>query len=122
MKHTKLISIPKSPEEIAIIVIEIIILIFASISPDMPRFITNRLLKNMFFRGACIILIIFIFEKNQRLGLLLLIAFILILIKRYEQVVNDGFIDGIKEGMIDDSISDEIKSLDPGLQSAIITD
>jgi hypothetical protein len=67
-------------------------------------------------------LIIFIFEKNQRLGLLLLIAFILILIKRYEQVVNDGFIDGIKEGMIDDSISDEIKSLDPGLQSAIITD
>jgi hypothetical protein len=122
MKHTKLISIPKSPEEIAIIVIEIIILIFASISPDMPRFITNRLLKNMFFRGACIILIIFTFEKNQRLGLLLLMAFILILIKRYEQVVNDGFIDGIKEGMIDDSISDEIKSLDPGLQSAIITD
>ena len=105
-----------------ILIIEIIILIYASIAPDMPRFITNRLLKNMFFRGACIILIILVIEKNQRLGILLLIAFILTLIKRYEQVVNDGFIDGIKDGIIDDNISEDIKSLDSGLESAIIPD
>ena len=112
----------ESLEKNMIIVIELVIIIYAAIAPDMPKFITNRLLKNMFFRGALILLIIYAFEKNPRLGLILLIAFILTLIKRYEQVVNDGFIDGIKEGLIDDDISDDIKSLDSGLETAIVQD
>lgn len=98
------------------------VIIYASITPRMPDFIANRLLKNIFFKGACIVGIIFMFEQNQRLGLALLIAFILILIKRHEQVVNDGFINGIKEGMIDDNISDDIKSLDSGLETALVPD
>ena len=85
-------------------------------------FAFQYLLTNIFFKGLCILIIIYIYEINPRIGLLLLITFICILIKRYEQVVNDGFLEGIKEGLIDDNISEEIKSLDSGLEMAILAD
>ena len=102
--------------------INIIVLCLASITPDMPKFIINNMLTNILFKGVCILAIILIYEHNVRLGLLLLILYFSVLIKRYEQVVNEGFIEGIKEGLINDNISEEIKSLESGLETPILSD
>ena len=92
-------------------VIIITCIIFSGVINRLPTFISENLIKNPFFKMAVIALIILVSEHNIKLSLALLILFIVVLVRSYEQNITDGFLEGIKEGMMDD-IADEIKSLD----------
>lgn len=74
--------------------------------PQLPQFVMD-LFDNSIFRLAVLTLVVFMGNGNIQIALLTAVAFTITMSMLNEQKIAEGFVHGIKEGMITENFDDD---------------
>jgi len=90
--------------------IPLFLVLYSSLArPQLPQFVMD-LFDNSIFRLAILTLVVFMGNGNIQIALLTAVAFTITLSMLNEQKIAEGFVNGIKEGMITENFDDEMDS------------
>lgn len=77
--------------------------------PQLPQFVMD-LFDNSIFRLVVLTLVVFMGNGNIQIALLTAVAFTITMSMLNEQKIAEGFVDGIKEGMITENFDNDTDS------------
>ena len=79
--------------------------------PQLPPFIA-ALFDNAVFRMLILSLVVFMSGQNVQLSVMVAVAFTVTMNLLNEQKIAEGFVDGIRENMINEGFDDDIEDID----------
>jgi hypothetical protein len=79
--------------------------------PQLPPFVAS-LFDNAVFRMLILSLVVFMSGQNVQLSVMVAVAFTVTMNLLNEQKIAEGFVDGIRENMINEGFDDDIEDID----------
>lgn len=93
-------------------VVSLFLVLYAGMArPQLPPFI-NGLFDNAVFRLAVLSMVVFMGGHNVELSLMVAIAFTVTMNLLNEQKIAEGFLDGVRENMINERFVDNTDAID----------
>lgn len=84
--------------------LSLLLILYAGLArPQLPELI-GSLFENQFFKVLVLTLVVYISTQNLQLALIIAVAFMVTITLLSEQKVAEGFISGIREGMLVDDM------------------
>jgi hypothetical protein len=87
-----------------------LVLYAAMARPQLPEFVVG-LFDNSVFRLAILSLVVFMGGNNLQLSVMIAVAFTVTMNLLNEQKISEGFVDGIKENMLE-NFNDDLDDID----------